>query len=130
MTPGIAWRLAARALLLLALAAATSCAGSPVKITPNEYSERLPSEVVQADVAHCDEIADEVQAQYGPHVQIGDSVLEAASENFTIHNRYKAACLRAKGYVVGGFEPIALPSSAIEEARASHGTPADSGRAR
>jgi hypothetical protein len=101
--------------------AALAC-GPAIKITPNEYSRRLPPATVEADIAHCEEIADEVQAEYGPHVEIGDSALNAASENFSIHNRYKSACLRAKGYQVGGHDPIDLPASAVEEARASHGS--------
>jgi hypothetical protein len=113
-------RFGARCLGLGLPLAALAC-GPAVKITPNEYSRSLPPAAVEADIAHCEEIADEVQAEYGPHVEIGDSVLDAASENFAIHNRYKSACLRAKGYQVGGHDPVDLPASAVEKARASHG---------
>ncbi len=102
---------------------------SPVAITPNAYSESLPPHVIEADIAHCDEISDEVQAEYGPHVEIGDDVFAAASENFAIHNRYKSACLRAKGYVVSRHDPVDLPASAVEKARASHGNVAAAGSA-
>jgi hypothetical protein len=94
--------------------------GPAVKVTPNEYSRSLPQQTIEADIAHCDEIADEVQAEYGPHVEVGDDVFAAASENFAIHNRYKSACLRAKGYEVGRHDPVDLPASAIEKARSSH----------
>ena len=94
---------------------------SPAQFAPNEYSDSLPPHVIEADIAHCKAIANDVQAEYGPHVEIGDSVFAAASENFAIHNRYKSECLRAKGYVVHDYDRIDLPASAIERARASHG---------
>jgi len=104
--------------------------GPAVKITPNELSERLPPDVIELDVAQCDEIADEVQAEYGPHVEIGDDVFAAASQNFAIHNRYKAACLRVKGYQVGGHDPVDLPASAVQKALGPRPDPAETGVAR
>lgn len=114
-------------ILLLSLTV-PGCVGPPVQVVPNEHSQSLSAEAIEADLAHCDEISDEVQAAYGPHVEIGDSVLDAASENFAIHNRYKAACMRAKGYQVRGsfgreLDPIHLPPSAIEKARAPRAAP-------
>lgn len=115
LPPGIL-RILAALTLLLALAC-SGIGGPAVKILPNEYSERVSPETIEADRAQCDEIADEVQAEYGPHVVIGDDVFAAASQNFAINNRYKAACLRAKGYDVPRHEHVDLPASAIAKAR-------------
>lgn len=113
--------------LMLTFVGSLACAsafGDPVQIVPNEYSQGRSSEAIEADFAHCDEISDEVQAEYGPHVEIGDDPFDAASENFAIHNRYKAACMQSKGYEVRGrfgreWEQIELPPSAVDKARST-----------
>ena len=114
---------------VLTLGAATlllspACArlfGPTIQIVPNEHSMSVSAETVEADRAQCEEIADEVQKEYGPYPN--DNTFSEAARIFGYHNRYASSCLRAKGYVIKRHKPIDLPASAISKARNPEGTP-------
>ncbi len=110
------------ALTLLLPLAFTGCIGPPVQVVPNEYSRNVSTEAIDADLAHCEEIATEVlHGDYGPTLTMENPFADAAKLR-GYRTRVEGACMRAKGYEVKSslgmeIQPIDLPASAVSKAR-------------